>query len=169
MSQDEASRVRRAIVLCLAEGERSSGEIAKALNRHHPGISHHLAMLLNMGLVCVRKEGSRRIYSLAGEHSISAPRVVRFEVRVFFASTGTRVVPGSEPALVARSAAELESRAEECETLTTAERRTLRSIARRLRFLPPEASIQLDAIVNANAGIFKLVPRRELSSSEPIE
>jgi DNA-binding transcriptional ArsR family regulator len=55
---------RRAIVELLAEGEHSAGEIAARFPTSRPGVSRHLRVLREQGLVCARGEGRRRLYSL---------------------------------------------------------------------------------------------------------
>jgi len=53
---------RRAILDRLAEGERAVGELVAALGLSQPAVSQHLRVLLDAGLVSVRREGRRRIY-----------------------------------------------------------------------------------------------------------
>jgi DNA-binding transcriptional ArsR family regulator len=55
---------RRRIVELLAEGELSAGEIASQFPTARPGISRHLRVLRQHGLVRARAEGQRRLYSL---------------------------------------------------------------------------------------------------------
>jgi DNA-binding transcriptional ArsR family regulator len=59
-----ADPTRRRIVELLADGERSAGEIAAQFDTSRPGVSRHLRVLRERGLVQVRGEGQRRIYSL---------------------------------------------------------------------------------------------------------
>jgi DNA-binding transcriptional ArsR family regulator len=59
-----ADPTRRHIVELLAEGERSAGEIAAHFPTSRPGISRHLRVLREHGLVRTREEGQRRLYSL---------------------------------------------------------------------------------------------------------
>jgi DNA-binding transcriptional ArsR family regulator len=59
-----ADPTRRRIVELLADGERSAGEIAAQFDTSRPGVSRHLRVLREHGLVQVRGEGQRRIYSL---------------------------------------------------------------------------------------------------------
>ena len=61
-----AEPTRRRIVELLAEGdgERSAGEIASHFATSRPGISRHLRVLRETGLVRARGEGQRRLYSL---------------------------------------------------------------------------------------------------------
>jgi len=55
---------RRRIVELLAEGELSAGEIAARFPTARPGVSRHLRVLRDHGLVRARAEGQRRLYSL---------------------------------------------------------------------------------------------------------
>ena len=55
---------RRRIVELLAEGERSAGEIASHFETSRPGVSRHLRVLREQGLVRSREQGTRRLYSL---------------------------------------------------------------------------------------------------------
>jgi DNA-binding transcriptional ArsR family regulator len=59
-----AEPTRRQIVELLAEGERSAGEIASHFATSRPGISRHLRVLREHGLVRAREEAQRRLYSL---------------------------------------------------------------------------------------------------------
>lgn len=59
-----ADPTRRRIVELLGEEERSAGEIAARFTTSRPGVSRHLRVLRDAGLVRVREEGSRRLYSL---------------------------------------------------------------------------------------------------------
>lgn len=59
-----AEPTRRRIVELLADGEHSAGEIASHFSTSRPGISRHLRILHEHGLVHVRTEGTRRLYSL---------------------------------------------------------------------------------------------------------
>jgi DNA-binding transcriptional ArsR family regulator len=62
-----ADPTREAIVYLLAAGEQSVGEIAERLPVSRPAVSKHLRLLEGTGLVRVRDEGTRRIYSLDPE------------------------------------------------------------------------------------------------------
>lgn len=68
-----ADRTRRAIVMQLAEGERTVGELAQALPVSQPAVSQHLRVLKHVGVVSDRAEGTRRIYRL-NEAGVSALR-----------------------------------------------------------------------------------------------
>ena len=59
-----ADPTRRRIVELLAEEERSAGEIAAQFATSRPGVSRHLRVLRDAGLVRVREDGPRRLYSL---------------------------------------------------------------------------------------------------------
>jgi DNA-binding transcriptional ArsR family regulator len=59
-----ADPTRRRIVELLVEGERSAGEIAAEFTASRPGVSRHLRVLREHGLVRARGEGRRRLYSL---------------------------------------------------------------------------------------------------------
>ena len=60
--------VRRRILELLADGERSSGDIAAVvraeLGTSQPAVSRHLRVLREGGFVHVRVDGARRVYSL---------------------------------------------------------------------------------------------------------
>lgn len=62
-----AEPTRRHIVELLAEGERSAGEIAAHFETSRPGISRHLRVLREHGLVRVREDAQKRFYSLDPE------------------------------------------------------------------------------------------------------
>jgi DNA-binding transcriptional ArsR family regulator len=68
-----ADRSRRAIVMALAEGERTVGELTDALPISQPAVSQHLKVLREIGLVSDRREGTRRRYRL-NEHGVAALR-----------------------------------------------------------------------------------------------
>ena len=55
---------RRRIVELLAERERSAGELAGEFTTSRPAVSRHLRVLREHGLVRVRGEAQRRVYSL---------------------------------------------------------------------------------------------------------
>ena len=59
-----ADPTRRRIVELLAEGERSAGELAAQFDTSRPGVSRHLRVLREHGLVQAREDGARRLYSL---------------------------------------------------------------------------------------------------------
>jgi DNA-binding transcriptional ArsR family regulator len=55
---------RRAILDILRAGERPAGDIVAALALSQPGVSKHLKLLREAGLVSVRADGQRRLYRL---------------------------------------------------------------------------------------------------------
>jgi DNA-binding transcriptional ArsR family regulator len=59
-----ADPTRLRIVELLAEGELSAGEIASSFRTSRPGVSRHLRVLREHGLVSAREDGRHRIYSL---------------------------------------------------------------------------------------------------------
>lgn len=62
-----ADPTRRRMLELLGENERSVGELVAEFNIHQPGISRHLRILHDAGLVDVRKDAQRRIYSIRPE------------------------------------------------------------------------------------------------------
>ena len=62
-----ADPTRRRIIELLADGERSAGDIAAEFETSRPGISRHLRVLREHGLVRAREQGQRRLYSLDPE------------------------------------------------------------------------------------------------------
>ena len=59
-----ADPTRRRIVELLGSGERTAGAIGQGFPISAPAVSQHLKALREAGLVRVRVEGQRRIYSL---------------------------------------------------------------------------------------------------------
>lgn len=55
---------RRQILDLLRERERPVGELVDSLRLSQPGVSKHLRVLREAGLVEVRPEGRRRVYAL---------------------------------------------------------------------------------------------------------
>jgi DNA-binding transcriptional ArsR family regulator len=62
-----ADPTRRRIVELVSDGERSAGEIASAFAISRPGVSKHLRVLREHGVIRARSDGTRRLYSLDGE------------------------------------------------------------------------------------------------------
>ena len=58
---------RRQILDMLRSGERPAGELVKSLELSQPGVSKHLKVLREVGLVVVRAEGKQRLYALRPE------------------------------------------------------------------------------------------------------
>jgi DNA-binding transcriptional ArsR family regulator len=55
---------RRAILELLRSGELPAGDLVKATGLSQPGLSKHLKLLREAGLVSVRPDGQRRLYRL---------------------------------------------------------------------------------------------------------
>lgn len=55
---------RRRILDLLREGERPAGDLVDALSISQPGVSKHLRLLREAGLVSARADGQRRLYRL---------------------------------------------------------------------------------------------------------
>ena len=55
---------RRQILDLLRGGERPAGELVEHLALSQPGVSKHLKVLREAGLVTVRADGKRRLYAL---------------------------------------------------------------------------------------------------------
>jgi DNA-binding transcriptional ArsR family regulator len=58
---------RRAILTYLAQRERPVGDIVVALGIAQPSVSKHLRVLLDVGLVKVRRQGRRMLYRVNAE------------------------------------------------------------------------------------------------------
>ena len=60
--------VRRRLLTLLADGERSSGELAEVIGVEfgisHPAVSQHLKVLRDAGFTSVRADGQRRLYAV---------------------------------------------------------------------------------------------------------
>lgn len=59
-----ADSTRRQLLDLLRTGERSVGELVELLTVSQPGVSKHLKVLREAGLVQIRQEGKRRVYQL---------------------------------------------------------------------------------------------------------
>ena len=55
---------RRRILDLLRDGERPAGALVDAMGLSQPGVSKHLKLLREAGLVSVRPDGQRRLYRL---------------------------------------------------------------------------------------------------------
>jgi DNA-binding transcriptional ArsR family regulator len=58
---------RRHILDVLRDGERPAGELLEHLELSQPGVSKHLKVLREAGLVAMRADGKRRLYALRTE------------------------------------------------------------------------------------------------------
>ena len=59
-----ADPTRRQIVIELANGEKSFGELAERFEMSRPAVSQHLKVLKNAQIVTSRPDAQRRVYSL---------------------------------------------------------------------------------------------------------
>jgi DNA-binding transcriptional ArsR family regulator len=59
-----ADESRRTILDALSRGPRTAGDLAALLPIARPGVSRHLRVLREAGLVEVRREAQRRVYSI---------------------------------------------------------------------------------------------------------
>lgn len=59
---------RLQVIWCLSQGEKSSGQLAEALEMTPSAISHQLTLLKQLKIVKVKKEGKTRLYQLADDH-----------------------------------------------------------------------------------------------------
>jgi DNA-binding transcriptional ArsR family regulator len=55
---------RRRVLRAIADGERAVGDLAATTGLHQPIASQHLRVLREAGLVSVRVDGNRRLYSV---------------------------------------------------------------------------------------------------------
>jgi DNA-binding transcriptional ArsR family regulator len=62
-----SDRSRRTVLETLRGGPATAGELAELLPIARPGVSRHLRVLREAGLVEVRQEAQRRVYSLRPE------------------------------------------------------------------------------------------------------
>ena len=58
---------RRRILDAVRDHERSVGELVHLVGMHQPGVSRHLKVLRDAGLVRVRRDAQRRMYRLHAE------------------------------------------------------------------------------------------------------
>ena len=62
-----ADQSRRTVLEILRDHPATAGELAEALPIARPGVSRHLRVLREAGLVDVRQDAQRRIYSIRTE------------------------------------------------------------------------------------------------------
>lgn len=62
-----ADPTRRRILDAVRGGERSVGELVELVEMHQPGVSRHLKVLRDSGLVTVRRDAQRRLYRVRPE------------------------------------------------------------------------------------------------------
>ncbi|TBL71350.1 ArsR/SmtB family transcription factor [Paenibacillus thalictri] len=58
---------RRTILDCLRTSERTVGELVAISSLSQPGVSKHLKILREAGLVSVRRDAQRHVYSLSAQ------------------------------------------------------------------------------------------------------
>src|SRR6476469_9495995 len=62
-----AEPTRRRILDAVRTGERSVNDLVEQVGMHQPGVSRHLRVLRDAGLVEVRRDAQRRLYRLRPE------------------------------------------------------------------------------------------------------
>jgi DNA-binding transcriptional ArsR family regulator len=62
-----AEPTRRRILDAVRGGECSVNELVEQVGMHQPGVSRHLKVLRDAGLVAVRRDAQRRLYRLRAE------------------------------------------------------------------------------------------------------
>jgi len=62
-----AEPTRRRILDAVRDGERSVNDLVEQVGMHQPGVSRHLKVLRDAGLVEVRRDAQRRLYRLRAE------------------------------------------------------------------------------------------------------
>jgi DNA-binding transcriptional ArsR family regulator len=62
-----AEPTRRRILDAVRGGECSVGDLVERVGMHQPGVSRHLKVLRDAGLVEVRRDAQRRLYRLRAE------------------------------------------------------------------------------------------------------
>ena len=62
-----AEPTRRRILDAVRSGEQSVGDLVARVGMHQPGVSRHLKVLRDAGLVEVRRDAQRRLYRLRPE------------------------------------------------------------------------------------------------------
>jgi len=67
---------RRALIERLQKGPCSVSDLTQAVSISQPAVSQHLSVLKAAGLVTVKKEGARRIYSLAPQGLVELRRYI---------------------------------------------------------------------------------------------
>jgi ArsR family transcriptional regulator len=65
-----ADETRQDLLQMLLEGEKCVSDLVEAFATSQPTISHHLALLKNLGLVSSRKEGKHVYYSIHHENVV---------------------------------------------------------------------------------------------------
>jgi len=87
-----AEPARRKILTFLAGGERSVNEVAESLGVKQPQASKHLKVLKAVGLVTVRDEGTKRLYRLQPDGTVTLRRSNAMQVNKTLTTAETRCV-----------------------------------------------------------------------------
>jgi DNA-binding transcriptional ArsR family regulator len=75
-----AEPTRRKILDALVGGPRGAGALARRFPTSRPSVARHLRVLLQSGLVLVRSEGRRRVYTLNPASLLAVVRwIARYE------------------------------------------------------------------------------------------
>ena len=74
--------------------ERPAGEIAAHFSLTRPAVSQHLTVLLQSGLVCVRQDGTRRLY----QANLDEVERLRSELKAFWDGPLLRLKAAAERA-----------------------------------------------------------------------
>ncbi|MGD8167408.1 ArsR/SmtB family transcription factor [Herbiconiux sp. P16] len=106
--------VRRRLVELLAEGERSSGQLADVVRTEfgisQPAVSQHLRVLRESGFATVRPVGTRRLYAvdahplrevdawIEGFRRFWTPRLAALETEIARGKRARRAAPGEQAA-----------------------------------------------------------------------
>lgn len=93
-----AHPVRLAILDELSLGERSAGDLVKALGLPQPLVSQHLTVLRAAGVVRRRRDANRQIYGLADPTIARACRMMSDVVQQLVAAEQDRLRPIARPA-----------------------------------------------------------------------
>lgn len=67
-----ASPARRGVLAALSQGALTTAELAERFEASAPGMSRHLSVLENAGLVASRRQGQRVLYSLVRDTVMEA-------------------------------------------------------------------------------------------------
>jgi DNA-binding transcriptional ArsR family regulator len=87
-----ASTARRQMLRALAEGERTTSELAAQLGVSAPAASRHLSVLEHAGVVTSRREGQRVLYGLVRDTLMEALAGFAAEL-----TAGARSAPARKP------------------------------------------------------------------------
>lgn len=75
-----SNRTKLAIVLCLRDGPRSVNEIVEEIGDEQSNVSHNLKNMAACGILKVKKDGKKRIYSLNKKTAIPILKAVEKHV-----------------------------------------------------------------------------------------